>query len=95
MELNRAAELMKIEAECVKRQDTPLCNRDECGCQCCDLVQDADEILEAYGLAIEAINFTQNWCDKVAELMIKCGFDDVDEFQKYCERIVNDASDHN
>ena len=51
----RAREIMQIERTCVLRQDTPECNRDECGCQNCDLIQDADEVVAAYDTAIKAL----------------------------------------
>lgn len=51
----RAVELLKIEKECILRQDTSMCNRDTCGCQCCDLVQDSEDILAAYDMAISAL----------------------------------------
>lgn len=56
MKPSEAMKIMKIEKECVLRQDTPKCNRDTCGCQCCDLIQDADEVVEAYELAIQALD---------------------------------------
>lgn len=52
MTKERAKEIMQIERACVLRQDTPECNRDECGCQVCDLVQDAEEVVAAYDLVI-------------------------------------------
>lgn len=55
MNINEAINVLKAEKECVLRQDTPKCNRDTCGCQCCDLVQDTETVLEAYDMAIEAL----------------------------------------
>lgn len=53
MTRQRAAELMEIEKTCVLRQgDISKCDR---RCEECDLVQDSDEIVEAYNLAIEAL----------------------------------------
>ena len=52
MTRERAKEIMQIERACVLRQDTPECNRDECGCQACDLVQDAEEVIAAYDFVI-------------------------------------------
>ena len=54
----RVIELLKIEMECICRQDTPDCQR--CidpflGCKGCDLVQDTGEMLTAYNLAIERL----------------------------------------
>lgn len=55
MNKERIIELLKNEAECVRRQDTPECNRDTNGCQCCDLLVETEEILKAYGEAVEII----------------------------------------
>ena len=52
MTKERIIELLECELECVCRQDTPDCNRDECGCSCCDLIQDTDEIISMYQEAI-------------------------------------------
>lgn len=43
----RALELLMFERECVKRADT--CDRD---CMNCELVQDADEIVQMYTFVI-------------------------------------------
>ena len=45
---------MLTEKECVSRQTVNPCNRD---CANCDLVLDANEILEAYDFAIKSIDF--------------------------------------
>ena len=55
MKPSEALKIMQIEKECVLRQDTNKCNRDTCGCQCCDLIQDADKVVTAYELAILAL----------------------------------------
>ena len=60
MTYERAAELISIEKTCVQRQDTPDCNRDTCGCQNCDLIQNTEEILEAYDMAIKALQYKAN-----------------------------------
>ena len=51
MNLRRAAELMNIEKQCVKRAST--CDRD---CAKCDLVQENSELIEAYSLAEYALS---------------------------------------
>lgn len=51
----RAIEILNCEKECVLRQDTPKCNRDECGCQCCDLIQETADVIEAYNVAIKVL----------------------------------------
>ena len=56
----RVLELLKIERECINRNNQPFgmnCNR-ECGK--CDLLQDTDELLEMYDYLINLMNrFTQ------------------------------------
>lgn len=81
--IEKAIDLMRVERECVLRQDTDLCNRDECGCQCCDLVQDADEIVEAYETAIDCMKFAQTVVDGIVECMTKLGCETIEDFQKY------------
>ena len=54
-DLSSTIRILEIEKQCVLRQDTPECNRDECGCQCCDLVQNADEVISAYDTAINML----------------------------------------
>lgn len=62
--------LLKTELECVNRQDTDSCNRDECGCQCCDLIQDKDEIVAMYE---EVINIVQTEQIATSEIIIEHG----------------------
>ena len=50
--------VLKNELECIKRQDTPRCNRDECGCQGCDLIIDADRVTKVYEFLIENLEVT-------------------------------------
>ena len=53
MTSDRVLELLKIERECINRNNQPFgmnCNR-ECGK--CDLLQDTDELLEMYDTVIE------------------------------------------
>ena len=59
MNMAKIKHIMECEKECVLRQDTPKCNRDSCGCQCCDLIQDADEVVEAYDTIIDLLKL---WC---------------------------------
>ena len=51
MEIKEAIEIMKIEVECVRRNDGKNCDRD---CVKCDLLRGALEILEAYTVVISA-----------------------------------------
>lgn len=53
MTLKRALELMKIEKKCIKRNKDQKCNRE---CEKCDLVQNTDELLEAYKIIIHFVS---------------------------------------
>ena len=48
----QAIEIMKIEKECVLRQDTPKCDRK---CQYCDLLVNTDDVVKAYETVIKAL----------------------------------------
>lgn len=48
----KTIEVLKRELECVKRQDTPDCCRDEFGCGACDLVLSPDDVIKAYENAL-------------------------------------------
>lgn len=54
MSVLRAIEIVKNEQQCVERQNTELCNRN---CGECDLVLTDEEILMAYHMAINALEF--------------------------------------
>lgn len=56
--LQRAKELMRIERECVTHAD--VCGRD---CAQCDLMQDTNELLEAYDLVLAALETISKWED--------------------------------
>lgn len=76
MNKERIIELLKNEAECVKRQDTPECQRGYLGCQGCDLLVETEEILEAYAKAVEIIQNARDVayiCDRQNSCMIKPG----------------------
>lgn len=54
----RAIELLKIERECVNRNNQPFgmnCSRE---CSKCDLVQNTDELLEMYDFVIDAMEYS-------------------------------------
>lgn len=91
MEIERAIELMKNEKACVLRQDSPECNRDSCGCQCCDLVVETDEILEAYDLIIELASLGAAFIDTMVEFLVNHGFESVEEFQEFLEKMKNET----
>lgn len=52
MTKDRALELLKIERECVLRNENG-CDRN---CANCDLVQDTDELLEMYEFVLKILN---------------------------------------
>lgn len=55
MDVARATELLKIERECINRNNQPFglnCNRD---CGKCDLLQNTEELLEMYDFVIEKL----------------------------------------
>lgn len=72
----RTAEILRIEKECVERQDTDRCNRDTNGCQCCDLIQETEDVLEAYNTAIA-------WADNYIQIQAE-----LDYIKSYSERIL-------
>lgn len=75
MNKERIVELLKNEAECIRRQDTPKCQRDELGCQGCDLLVETEEILEAYAEAVEIIQNARKVayiCDQKKECKDHC-----------------------
>lgn len=49
---NHVIAILENEAECVRRADKGLCDRD---CERCELVRPTDEILDSYQIAIEAV----------------------------------------
>lgn len=53
MEIQRAIELLKIEQECLKRNELKECNRE---CASCDIVQDSRELYRMYSLAIKVLS---------------------------------------
>lgn len=55
MDACTAIDLLKVEKECILRQDTEYCCRYTAGCEHCDLVQDSKELIKAYDLAIDKL----------------------------------------
>lgn len=53
MEFPDALRLMRIEKECVMRNSTGICDRN---CAVCDLVQKDTDLIEAYQMAIFALD---------------------------------------
>ena len=64
----RAAEIMKIERKCVKRQGTPKCDRK---CQNCDLLVNTADVIEAYDKAIVALAVANEMPNNVGALFNK------------------------
>ena len=56
MDIKKAKKIMEVELECVLRQDTPKCNRDTCGCQCCDLIQETEDVVAAYNFVLSVLD---------------------------------------
>lgn len=52
MKIQRAIELLKIERECINRNNQPFGQNCDRKCDKCDLVQNTDELLEMYDLVI-------------------------------------------
>ena len=52
MTSKQAAELMENELRCVQRASTNRCDRD---CARCDLLEPTEDIVTAYGMAIQAL----------------------------------------
>lgn len=59
MDYSRVADILRIEQTCVSRNNGVNCDRD---CATCDLVLDAEEILEAYTIAIGVFDNLGNGC---------------------------------
>lgn len=77
MEIQRAIELLKIERECINRNNQPFgknCNRE---CSKCDLVQNTDELIEMYDWVIEYLE-RENKIQQLVDF-----FDNFDKEQKY------------
>ena len=54
--LEQSIKVLENERECVLRQDTPKCNRDELGCHCCDLLLETEEVISGYDTAIKCLS---------------------------------------
>ena len=52
---DKAIELLKIERECVNRNNQPFGKNCDRNCGKCDLVQNTEELLEMYDYVIEAM----------------------------------------
>lgn len=55
MTVQRVVELLRIELECIKRNNGSSCDRN---CSQCDLVQDSQELIDYYETAIQIIGGT-------------------------------------
>ena len=64
MSLDRVIELLKIERECVLRQNGNGCQRENTNCCVgCDLVQSDNEIFQMYNVAIDKLTLMNSWAD--------------------------------
>lgn len=89
MDINKAAELMQMEKECMRRQEGSECPRNcdpVCGCYDCELVQNSDEILQAYDIAFDCIKFSKRVVEIIVETMNQLGFESLDDFKSYIEK---------
>lgn len=57
MTIHRVLELLRIELECIKRNNGSSCDRN---CSQCDLVQDSQELIDCYETAIQIIGDINN-----------------------------------
>ena len=55
MNLKRAIELMKVERECVTRNDDVHCDRDCANCDLRGLLEKTDDIIDAYDTVIDRL----------------------------------------
>lgn len=62
MRIDKAIELMKVERECVVRNDRGVnCDRD---CANCDLLQKTSDIIEAYDTVIDTLEVAESFNKK-------------------------------
>lgn len=57
MTVHKVLELLRIELECIKRNNGSSCDRN---CSQCDLVQDSQELIDCYETAIQIIGDINN-----------------------------------
>lgn len=55
MNLKRAIELMKVQRECIMRNDGVHCDRDCANCDLCDSFEKMDDIISAYDTVIDRL----------------------------------------
>ena len=67
-----AIRLMENELRCVQRANANCCDRN---CAACDLLEEADDIIKAYGMAIKALeknnynDFKSNYKNPYTEIL--------------------------
>lgn len=72
MNIDRAIELMRVERECVIRNDKGVnCDRD---CSSCDLLQKTSDIIEAYGIAIEKMEESMRAMPRMGWLLVLAAY---------------------
>ena len=60
MNIPTLVEILKVERECVRRNDGSNCDRN---CAECDLLMDAQAVEEAYNMAIDELTKQKRWHD--------------------------------
>lgn len=77
----KVSSILKMEAECHRRQATGECCREGVGCGACDLSTESvtdDDIRDAYNIAIETVKHTSDVLHDVKELYSQL----VSEYEK-------------
>ena len=90
----KTIDVLKRELECVKRQDTPECCRDEFGCGACDLVLSPDDVIKAYENAIATMIYFNTLKRRLKHLLQSDfirSFDEVDVRTKEYKRDIREA----
>ncbi len=64
MKIDKAIELMKVERECVMRNDDVHCDRDCANCDLRDLLEKTSDIIEAYDTVIETLEVAESFNKK-------------------------------
>lgn len=74
MKIDKAIELMRVERECVMRNDDVHCNRDCVNCDLCDTLEKTSDIIEAYGIAIEKMEDSMRTMPRMGWLLVLAAY---------------------
>ena len=74
MKIDKAIELMRVERECVMRNDDVHCNRDCVNCDLCDPLEKTSDIIEAYGIAIEKMEESMRSMPRMGWLLVLAAY---------------------